>query len=115
MALAIRVDELIRRCVLRDYTDLAMVGKITKARATQLMNLVNLAPDIQEALLFLPPMTTRRDWLTERHLRPIVRMVSWEEQREMFGRLFPSYLSPTEGHTTRKPNESARGLQPDRS
>src|ERR687891_1692780 len=64
MALAIKVDELIRSGVLRDYADLARLGKISRARATQLMNLLNLAPDLQESLLFLPPMTTR-DWITE--------------------------------------------------
>src|SRR5215210_9533821 len=61
MALAIRVDDLIRLRRLRDYTELAMIGKMSKARATQLMNLLNLAPDIQEWLLFLPAVTTWRD------------------------------------------------------
>ena len=88
MALALRVDELIRRRVLRDYTDLAMLGKISKARATQLMNLLNLAPDLQECLLFLPPVTAWRDPITERHLRPITRMVDWQEQRDCFATLF---------------------------
>ena len=38
-----------------------LLGGISKARVTQIMNLLNLAPDIQEQLLFLPPTTRRRD------------------------------------------------------
>jgi hypothetical protein len=33
---------------------------------TQIMNLNHLAPDIQEAILFLPPVTQGRDTLHER-------------------------------------------------
>src|SRR3712207_3152134 len=32
----------------------ARLGHVTRARVTQIMNLLNLAPDIQEAILFLP-------------------------------------------------------------
>ena len=41
------------------------------ARITQIMNLLNLAPDIQEALLFLPHTLKGRDSIRERDLRPI--------------------------------------------
>ena len=34
---------------------------VTRARMTQIMNLLNLAPDIQEELLLLPPVTEGRD------------------------------------------------------
>ena len=37
-----------------DFAELARVGHVTRARVTQIMNLLNLSPDIQEALLFLP-------------------------------------------------------------
>ena len=94
MALAIKLEGLIHRRVLRDYTDVAMLGKISKARATQLMNLLNLAPDIQESLLLLPNATTPRDRVTERQLRQIVKVVDWEEQRKLFGILFPDYALP---------------------
>ena len=39
------------------------------ARVTQLMNLLNLAPDIQEFILWLPPRSGRR--ITEREMRQI--------------------------------------------
>ena len=54
-ALAIRFEGLVRRGDVRDYADLARLGCVTRARITQIMNLLHLAPDIQEALLFLPP------------------------------------------------------------
>jgi len=36
---------------MRDYADVARLGYVTRARLTQIMNLLLLAPDIQEALL----------------------------------------------------------------
>jgi hypothetical protein len=54
MAFAIRFDGLVRSGEVRDYADLARLGYVTRARITQIMNLLNLAPDIQESILFLP-------------------------------------------------------------
>jgi len=47
MALAIKFDGIVRRGEVRDYADLARLGYVTRARITQIMNLLNLAPDIQ--------------------------------------------------------------------
>ena len=58
MALAIRFDGLLKRGDVQDYADLARLGHVSRPRVTQIMNLLNLAPDIQEALLFLPPDTS---------------------------------------------------------
>ena len=57
MALALKLDGLIRSGVLRDHAEAARLGRVTRARVTQVMNLIHLAPDLQEALLFLPPVT----------------------------------------------------------
>jgi hypothetical protein len=48
------------------------------------MNLLSLAPDIQEALL-LTEITDGRDWVTAKRLLPIARCASWAEQRRLFG------------------------------
>ena len=48
------------------------------------MNLLNLAPDIQEAALFLPPTERGRDMVTERDLRTIAGEANWGKQRRMF-------------------------------
>ncbi len=54
MALAIKFDGMIARGEVRDYADIARLGYVSRARVTQIMNLTNLAPDIQEEILFLP-------------------------------------------------------------
>jgi hypothetical protein len=47
MALAIKFQDMVDRGEVRDYADLARLGYISRARITQKMNLLNLAPDIQ--------------------------------------------------------------------
>ena len=54
---------------------------------TQIMNLLHLAPDIQEAILFLPTVEQGRDPVTERDLRLIVAAADWRMQRKMWDRL----------------------------
>lgn len=81
MALAIRFDEMIRCGEVRDYAELARLGQITRARATQIMALLNLAPEIQETLLDLPLVTSGRDPVTERDLRILVQLPDWQMQR----------------------------------
>jgi hypothetical protein len=58
-----------------------------RRRITQIMNLLQLAPDIQEALLFLPRTAKGRDPIRERHLRPIAAELDWRTQRAMWARL----------------------------
>src|ERR1700675_4735375 len=83
MALAIRFESLLREKRIRGYAELARRGRVTRARTTQIMKLLHLAPDIQEQILFLPPIKG----LNDRNLRPIVRRIDWDEQRRMFGKL----------------------------
>ena len=80
MALAIRFEGLLRNATIRDYAELARLGRVTRARTTQIMKLLHLAPDIQEQILFLPPLKG----LNERNLRSIVSKIDWTEQRRMF-------------------------------
>jgi len=83
MALAIRFEGLLRDQTIRDYAELARLGRVTRARMTQIMKLLNLAPDIQEAILFLPLIKG----LNERNLRPVVSRIDWGEQRRMFQKI----------------------------
>ena len=48
MALAVRFEGLLQEGTVKDYADLARLGGVTRARITQIMNLRNLAPPIQE-------------------------------------------------------------------
>jgi hypothetical protein len=84
MALAIRFDQLIRDGVVADQADLARLGHVTRARLTQIMNLLSLAPDIQEAILFLPATERGREAITERDLRPLAALADWRTQRKMW-------------------------------
>ena len=54
LALAHRLERLLRTGVVKDYTDAARLGHVTRARISQVMSLLYLAPDIQEQVLFLP-------------------------------------------------------------
>ena len=80
MALAIKFQDMIERGQVRDYADIARLGYVTRARVTQVMNLLNLAPDIQEALL----QGSMNPDLTEREARGVTRFVFWEQQRKLF-------------------------------
>jgi len=50
MALAIKMDGLVRSGAVKDYAELARLGNVSRARVTQIMNLNLLAPGIQEDL-----------------------------------------------------------------
>ena len=84
MALAIRFDGLIRDGVVTDQADLARLGHVSRARITQIMNLLHLAPDIQEQILFLPRIERGRDPIKERQLRPIAAVADWRKQRKLW-------------------------------
>jgi hypothetical protein len=83
LALAIRLDGLFRAGAIRDYAEVARRGRVTRARLTQIMKLLDLAPDIQETILFLP-LGSR---LKERNLRRVTATICWDEQRRLFQEL----------------------------
>ena len=87
MALAIRFEHLLASGAVRDQTELAELGHVTRARVTQIMNLLHLAPDIQEEILFLPRTDGSRAPIAERHLRPIAAVPDWRKQRRMWKKL----------------------------
>jgi hypothetical protein len=82
MALAIQFDDLLRSGTVSDTIELARLAKVTQPRITQVMNLLHLATDIQEELLFLPLVTQGRDPIHEKQLRRVCVDASWERQRE---------------------------------
>jgi hypothetical protein len=84
MAVAIKLQEMIDRGEIRDYVDIARLGYITRARASQIMNLTLLAPDIQESILCSYEQIETIALLTEHDLRQITKEVSWGRQRRRF-------------------------------
>ncbi len=87
MALAIKFDRLIDEGAVRDQAQLAELGHVTRARVTQIMNLLYLAPNIQESILHLPRVTSGKDPITERDVRPIAAEPDWRKQRRLWDRL----------------------------
>jgi hypothetical protein len=87
MALAIQFQEMIHRGEARDYADLARLGGVTRERMSQIMELVWLAPDIQQEILEFPPTGATRFPITEVVARWIASTLAWEEQRREWNRL----------------------------
>ncbi len=71
MALAIHFDGLIQSGVVANYAELARLGNVTRARITQIMNLLMLAPSLQEELLILPRVEKGRDEVLLRDLQRV--------------------------------------------
>jgi hypothetical protein len=91
MALAIHLEELLGGGVIATQAELARLGHVTRARVTQIASLRQLAPDIQEEILFLPPTQQGRVALTERQVRPLLRTLLWREQRVQWAALKRSH------------------------
>lgn len=93
MALAIRFDGLVRQGVVADQADLARLGNVSRARVTQIMNLLQLAPDIQEQLLFLPRIARGKEPIQEHELRQIAAVPDWRKQRRLWKNRIRSNVS----------------------
>ncbi|HYH67802.1 MAG TPA: hypothetical protein VD866_24105 [Urbifossiella sp.] len=94
MALAIKLADLVHTGVVMDYAELARLGRVTRARVTQVMNLTLLAPDLQEALLFLPPVITGREPLTLADLQRVAAARDWRGQRRAWRELTARRATP---------------------
>jgi hypothetical protein len=97
MALAIKFQDMIDRGEIRDFAEIARLGYVTRGRMTQIMSLLNLAPDMQEHLLFLPLPSTAKGPASERNLREIASMAEWDRQREKWGSGLPD--PPSAAHS----------------
>lgn len=83
LAVAYKMDRLIESGAVRDRAEMARVTGFDDSRISQIMNLLWLAPDIQEAVL-VAEIGDGRDWVTAKELLPIARCTSWAEQRRRF-------------------------------
>ena len=84
MALAIHLQGLVSQGSVCGYRELADAGHVSRARLSQILQLNQLAPEIQEQLLFLPPIPQGSDRLLERHVRSLTQVVDWRKQRQLF-------------------------------
>lgn len=74
LALAHHVEHLIEAGELKGYAEAAQILGVTRARLTQVMNLLLLSPRVQESVL------RGRLRSTERSLRHLGREANWQEQ-----------------------------------
>lgn len=87
MALALRFESLVRAGEIETYAVLARLGRVSRARVSQITNLLHLAPDIQEEILFLRRTERGRDRPHLRQLQPIAAVWDWQEQRRLWQKL----------------------------
>jgi hypothetical protein len=84
MALALRFEKLLATGVVKDFQTLARLGHVSPARVSQILSLLHLAPDIQEALLFHSRPERGRDNLGLRNVLPLTKVWEWHKQRQMW-------------------------------
>jgi len=83
LALAHKIEDAIARGQVRDQADVARRLGLTRARLTQLLDLLLLAPDLQEQMLFLEAVDGVEP-VSERALRAVACVGRWAEQRTAF-------------------------------
>ncbi len=113
MALALRFEQLIREGTVHNQANLARLAHISRARVTQIMDLLLLAPEIQAEILFLPPLERGKDLITERCLRRIISKLDWDQQRSAWSS--PSIKTSAKGRMDSNPMKMAgspRGPEP---
>ena len=81
LALAHRIDGMIRAGELKDWAEAARMIGVTRARMTQIGNLMLLTPEIQEQILDMDSIPARHDPVTERDLRFVVTKTIWTAQQ----------------------------------
>jgi len=87
MALALHIETLIRSGTVTSYADVARLGHVSRARVCQILSLLQLAPDLQEQLLFLARPAHGREPLPFRRLLSIAAVLDWDEQRRRWRKL----------------------------
>ena len=87
LALAWHVEGLVRSGTLSSYAVAAKLGHVSRARLSQILSLLNLAPDLQEHLLFLQRPARGRQALTLRQVLHVAAALDWAEQRRCWRKL----------------------------
>ena len=87
LALAHRLDGLLKAGIVKDYAELARLGHVTRARISQIVSLLYLAPDIQEQILFCTRSERGRDPFVLRDLMPVALVADWRKQRRLWAAL----------------------------
>lgn len=111
MALAIWFDELIRKGEVKHFAELAKLGQVSRTQLSNVMNLLLLAPEIQEHLLFLPRVGPGECSFRLRDLQPTARMTLWDTQRQHYPwaiSIEGGKLETTGGHNGKRQSRKTR-------
>src|SRR2546421_716920 len=87
MALALRFVSLLLDGVVKISLPLARLGHVSQARISQILSLLHLAPDIQEAILFRSRPERGRVRLDMRKVLPLTKVMDWVRQRRLWRKL----------------------------
>ncbi len=87
LALAHKINGMIEVGEIRDLADAARQLGLTRARVTQITNLLLLAPRIQEEVLSMDPIDAGREPVSERQLRTVVADPDWTDQYELWRKI----------------------------
>lgn len=94
LALAHRWDRLIEDGTVSDYAEIARMMELSRARVTQIMDLLYLARDIQEEILLFPRREQYELNVPVRAMRQLTRNSDWDDQRKLWQSLpRPSFRS----------------------
>jgi hypothetical protein len=107
IALALRFESLLKDGGAKDHAEVALWGGVTRSRISQILNLRNLAPAIQEQLLF--ERAGQAVPITERLLQSLTREPDWRKQVVRFEELRrDSLLGRSIQHPRPHPRQSSQ-------
>jgi hypothetical protein len=87
MALAIHFQGMIENGEATDYADLARLAGLSRERMSQIMELIWLAPEIQQEILEFPATQTGRFPISEVAARKVAEHLEWDVQTAEWGAL----------------------------
>jgi|SRR5277367_735958 len=84
LAMAHWFEEMIRSGEAKDYADVARLTCLCRERVSQIVRLVDLAPEIQLEVLYLQPVRGRAYPVSESAMRKIANTLDWNQQRRQW-------------------------------
>ena len=87
---ALKYQRMLHSGIVKSKAELARKEGLSRARVTQILNLINLAPEIQNYLMIT---TDRKDLkiLTERRLRDLTKITDCKKQTQEFRQLLSDF------------------------
>ncbi len=91
LVLAYQIQEIFQKERAKNLGQVGQWLHMTHARISQIMNLLFLAPDIQEEILFSD--REKISQITEHKIREVPMEANWTKQREMWSKILKNLLN----------------------